>query len=395
MENVSIKAQLEDMLKETVEEVVRRESSAFDELTGHLGKSLVLFGAGGLGRRTLAGLRRMDISPLAFSDNNPTLWGQEIDGIPILPPEDAARRFGKSTAFIVTIWRAGGGHRLSHTRQQLRDMNCSCILSFAYLYWKYPEIFLPYYCLDLPHRTISQREDILAAFELWGNEDSRQEYLAQLRFRLFLDFDGLPSPPSDVQYFPDNLFHIHTKEVFIDCGAFDGDTIRTFIERTNGRFKRIHALEPDPLNFRQLEEFVAALPWDVQNRITLHRTAAAEYRGQIGFTVTGNASSAADSTAMMKVDCAPLDHILPTEVPTYIKLDIEGAEMDALKGAAGLIRQHKPMLAVSVYHQQDHLWRIPLYLKTLFPGYQFFLRPHNEEAWDLVCYAIPVERAVR
>jgi hypothetical protein len=97
---------------------------------------------------------------------------------------------------------------------------------------------------------------------------------------------------------------------------------------------------------------------------------------------------------MMKVDCAPLDQILSAEVPTYIKLDIEGAEMDALKGAAGLIRQHKPVLAVSVYHQQDHLWRIPLYLKTLFPGYQFFLRPHNEEAWDLICYAIPEERVV-
>lgn len=89
---MSIKVQLEDLLKETVDDVVCRERSAFDELTGHCGKSLVLFGAGGLGRKTLAGLRRMDICPLAFSDNNPDLWGQEIDGVPILAPEDAARR---------------------------------------------------------------------------------------------------------------------------------------------------------------------------------------------------------------------------------------------------------------------------------------------------------------
>jgi FkbM family methyltransferase len=337
----------------------------------------------------------MNIRPIAFCDNNPDLWGQQVDGIPILSPEDAANRFGDTAAFVVTIWRAGGGHRLSHTREQLRRMHCSCIVTFAYLFWKYADIFLPYYCLDLPHKIIPEREDILAAFKLLADEESRQEYIAQMRFRLFLDFDSLPSPSSSVQYFPDHLFDLNSEEVFIDCGAFDGDTIRAFMKRMDSLFKRIHALEPDPLNFRQLEQFIAALPQHVQSRIILHRIAAAEYRGQIGFTVTGNASSAADATAMMKVDCAPLDQILPAEVPTYIKLDIEGAEMDALKGAAGLIRQHKPVLAVSVYHQQDHLWRIPLYLKTLFPGYQFFLRPHNEEAWDLICYAIPEERVVR
>src|SRR5512136_2324383 len=100
---MSIKIQLEDLLKETVDNVVYRQRSTFDELTAHTGKSLVLFGAGGLGRKTLAGLRRMDISPLAFSDNNPALWGQEIDGVPILAPEDAAARFGDSAAFVVTI----------------------------------------------------------------------------------------------------------------------------------------------------------------------------------------------------------------------------------------------------------------------------------------------------
>jgi FkbM family methyltransferase len=390
-----IEAKLQHLLKETVDEAIRRESSAFDEMTGRLGKSLVLFGAGALGRKTLAGLRQMNIRPIAFSDNNPDLWGQEIDGVPILVPEDAATRFGDTAAFVVTIWRAGGGHRLSHTRQQLRTMHCSCIVSFAYVFWKYPDVFLPYYCLDLPSKIISEREDVLAAFKLLADGDSRQEYIAQMRFRLFLDFDSLPSPSSSVQYFPDHLFDLNSEEVFIDCGAFDGDTIRAFMKRMDSRFKKIHALEPDPLNFRQLEEFIASLPQDVQSRIILHRIAAAEYRGQIGFNATGNASSSADATAMTKVDCAPLDEILSAEVPTYIKLDIEGAEMDALKGAAGVIRQHQPMLAVSVYHQPHHLCRIPSYLKTLCPSYQFFLRSYNEEAWDLVCYAVPEVRSIR
>jgi FkbM family methyltransferase len=392
---MSIEHRLENLLEEAVDDVVCREGSAFDAMTGRFGKSLVLFGAGGLGRKTLAGLRRVNIRPIAFSDNNPGLWGREIDGVPILKPEEAAGRFGDSAAFIVTIWRAGGGHRLFHTRQQLQTMNCSCVVSFAYLYWKYPEVFLPYYCIDLPHKIISQREDAMAAFRLLADEDSRQEYLDQIRFRLFLDFDGLPSPSCGVQYFPGSLFSADSEEVFVDCGAFDGDTIRAFMVWTGGLFKRIHAFEPDALNLRKLQEFIAALPEDVRSKMITHRMAAAEYRGELGFAMTGDASSSADTSAMTKVVCAPLDEVLAGESSTYIKMDIEGAELGALKGAAELIKRWKPVLAVGAYHQQDHLWRIPLYIHTLFPGYQVFLRPHNEEAWDLVCYAVPEERAVR
>ncbi len=386
---MSLEAQLETLLWETVDEVICRERSAFDELVGSFSKSLVLFGAGELGRRTLSGLRRMNISPIAFSDNNSSLWGHKIDGVPVLAPEDAARRFGDSAAFVVTIWRAGGGHRLSHTINQLKTLHCFCVLSFAYLYWKYPEVFLPHYCLDLPHRIIPQREDILTAFKLFADENSRQEYFAQIRFRLFLDFNGLPSPSEATQYFPDHLFNLYSEEVFIDCGAFDGDTIRDFMALADNNFKKICAFEPDPLNFDKLERFIATLTEDVRRKIILWQIAAAEYRGQISFTADGGASSSATQNGKIKVNCAPLDQILSAEHPTYIKMDIEGAELDALKGAAELIKRYKPLLAVCVYHQQDHLWRIPLYINTLFPDYQYFLRPHNEEAWDLVCYAVP------
>lgn len=331
---------------------------------------------------------------MAFADNNACLWGREIDGVPILKPEEAAGRFGDSASFIVTIWRAGGGHRLAHTREQLQTLNCSCVVSFAHLYWKYPDVFLPYYCIDLPHKIISQCDDAMKAFRLLADEESRQEYLAQIRFRLFLDFDGLPSPSRDVQYFPGSLFNRVLDEVFIDCGAFDGDTIRAFMEWTGGVFKRIHAFEPDPLNAKKLQGFIAALPEKVRGKIIIHRVAAAEYRGEVGFVISGDASSSTGVGAMTRVDCAPLDEILASDSPTYIKMDIEGAELSALKGAAGLIARFKPVLAVSAYHKQADLWRIPLYIHTLFPGYRLFLRPHNEEAWDLVCYAVPEARAV-
>jgi hypothetical protein len=57
-----------------------------------------------------------------------------------------------------------------------------------------------------------------------------------------------------------------------------------------------------------------------------------------------------------------------------------------------VIREHSPILAISCYHLQDHLWSIPLLINSLNPDYDFYLRPHDLEVWDLVCYAIPCSR---
>ena len=89
------------------------------------------------------------------------------------------------------------------------------------------------------------------------------------------------------------------------------------------------------------------------------------------------------------------DELLEHEHPTFIKMDIEGAEPDALRGARATIARHRPILAVCVYHLQDHLWSIPLTLREMCGEYDFVLRPHNEEGWDLVCYGVPRERSRR
>lgn len=216
------------LLSEDIISVINREKSTFDRLVAPFGESLVLFGAGSLGRKAFAGLRGVGIKPLAFADNNPRLWNKSVDGLQVLSPQDAAQKFGGRAAFVVTIWRAGRGHRFVRTRQQLLDLNCLRIVSFTSLFWKYPETFLPHYCLDLPHKIYQETDDVRKALSLWAVDDSRREYVAQLRWRMLLDFDGLPSPVAQEQYFPNDLFSLSPDEVFVDCGAFDGDTIRSF-----------------------------------------------------------------------------------------------------------------------------------------------------------------------
>jgi hypothetical protein len=91
------------------------------------------------------------------------------------------------------------------------------------------------------------------------------------------------------------------------------------------------------------------------------------------------------------VESGPLDDLLADAAPTFIKMDIEGAEIAAIEGGRKVISTHAPVMAVCVYHEQAHLWDIPLALADLLPDAVFALRAHNR-SYDVVCYAVPRHR---
>ena len=393
MDTQSLRAELDQLLRETPESVRRREQSRFDELTAPFTRSLVLFGAGNLGRRTLAGLRALGIEPVAFSDNNPLAWGKGIDGLKVLPPTEAADQYGQTAAFIVTIWGGRGTERMSARCRQLADLKCARVVPFAFLYWKHPEVFLPHYALDLPSRTLAAVDQVREAFDLFDDEASQREFVGQIRWRLHLDFDALPLPVAHEIYFPDDLVKVTPQEVFVDCGAFDGDTIQSFVTRHGEAFSKLVAFEPDPVNFARLGAYVETLAPALREKISLFPYATGARNGKVRFEGTGTAASTMGQ-GELEVECVTLDDFAAPFAPTWIKMDIEGAEIDTLVGAGELISRVSPVLAVCVYHQQDHLWKIPLLMRKLSPRAGLFLRPHVLESWDLVCYAVPPHRQV-
>jgi hypothetical protein len=93
------------------------------------------------------------------------------------------------------------------------------------------------------------------------------------------------------------------------------------------------------------------------------------------------------------VDVDTLDNILAGVRPTIIKIDIEGLELDALKGGKHVIFNSRPILAVALYHKPNDIWQIPAYIHFLAPEYKIYLRRYAEECWEEVMYAIPKERA--
>jgi len=381
--------ELDRILSEPLSAVRDREKSVFDTLLAGCGNRLVFFGAGNLGRKALQCVRSIGVEPLAFADNSQSKWGSNVDGVPVLSPKDAAARYGASALFLVTIWSLG--HSYPESRAMLERMGCTHVESTASLRWKFADRLLPDFCQDPPHKLYEQAAEVRKAASLWADDSSRQEYLNHLKWRALGDQNALGPPVKEESYFLDSLYCIDDHEVFVDCGAYTGDTAEQVIRR-NPAFSRIIAIEADPENFDRLTKWVGTLEPPVASRIDALNVAVGAKRGQLRFQAGGGEGAKLAADGNVVVECVPIDDLATEAGPTFIKMDIEGAELDALEGARRSIQTHRPILSICVYHKQNDLWRIPLFIHTLVEDYRLFLRPHDVDGWQLVCYAVPANR---
>jgi len=353
-------------------------------------QALVFYGAGTLGAHLVSKLQELGIRPAAFADDTPEKWGQTFQGIPVMSPVDAVARFGSSGLFVVTILNPALS--FLRARARLEGIGPCRVISFLSLCWNFADALLPYYQFELPERLLTKAERIRAAFELWADEESRRQFVAHLRFRLFIDHEALPLNEGQ-GYFPDIFPELHAQTVFVDCGAYDGDSIREFLVHQQHRFGRIYAFEPDEANFLRLKSYVESLPLQVSQKIVLHNAGVGETKTRVAFNATGNMSAALASTGIALVNILPLDEIVERDGnPIFLKLDVEGAEWRALEGARNLIKESEPTIALSVYHQPDDLWELPLLISSLVPSYRFYLRTQGEDGMDVICYAAPAHQ---
>ena len=386
---MDLSSELEYFLTEKLPELATAERMTYDSQV-ELGRSIVVYGCGNLGRKLVRALKTLGQSPVAFVDGNDNLWGKTVENLPVYSPEDGARLFGRTSALVVTIWSPGKDRRFAVIRQQLIDCGFEKVIHFLPLFWKHAELLLPHYRLDLPSRMLSSAYDVRSAFELLEDATSKVEYLAQLRWMIHADSSLVPPGlPLRDTYFPKELFALHEQECFIDCGAFDGDTMKEFLKRTNSIFDRIIAYEPDPQNFEKLHNYTNSLPEAVKEKIRLEKSVLGAVPGVVRFAAMGSVTSNVTASGTISVQRETLDELLQGVVPSYIKMDIEGAEMEALEGGTEAIKSHHPKLAVCVYHIQGHLWQIPLKIRELNPDYHFYLRRYEDEFGDSVCYAVP------
>lgn len=387
----NLEATLKDILSEPFSCVRERETTEVDRLLAARDWQCVLFGAGNLGRRSLASLRELGVCPVAVSDNNPDLWGASLGGVPVISPAEAARLFGNSAHFFIAI--RNELHWYRETAGKLAALGCTHLSSAEPIVWRFPEKFPPFLLYDLPHKLYHQADRVLRAAELWADAASRDEYLAQIRLRALGDPSGLSEPAKEESYFLDGVFELEPKDIFVDCGAFDGDTIRSLVDQKR-EFGRIEAIEADSHSFARLAAYVVTLDAEVHNKIRLHHCAVGSRHGAVRFEDTGKVDSKISDLGPIVVDMVPLDVMFASKPVSMIKMDIEGGEFDALLGAQRVIQRDRPILAICVYHCQEDIWRLPLLMRRLCPDYRMYLRSYRGDGIQTVVFAVPPERVL-
>jgi FkbM family methyltransferase len=194
------------------------------------------------------------------------------------------------------------------------------------------------------------------------------------------------------QYMPSDLPWVSTGSPIsiIDCGAFTGDTVRTFINK-GVVFENYFAFEPDVDNYNLLQEFISRN--NLTNIFSL-KLATWNENAILKFQKSGGNNSGAHLTSqssnnLEKVLAVKLDDLLSRHKIDLIKMDIEGAEIESLKGLIEIITTYKPYLAISAYHKPSDLWEIPLFISEISKNYELYIRVYGEQTFDTVLYCIP------
>ena len=188
------------------------------------------------------------------------------------------------------------------------------------------------------------------------------------------------------QYFDKDLIKFIDNEFYVDCGAYKGDTILKFIKYNNNNNFKIVAFEPDPYNFKILESTVKRN--HAKNKIKVYNLGTWSYKKKLKFLSNTEEACKITANGDSEIDVDTIDNIVGDNKVTFIKMDVEGAEMNSLLGACETIEKYHPRLAISIYHSNEDMINIAEYLHKHYPFYNLYVRHYSYFYGDTVLYAI-------
>jgi FkbM family methyltransferase len=340
-----------------------------------------IFGAGSFGRAVAEALSEAGFIVAGFVQSSPS--DAMLDGRPVFGWDEVARRaaavqivlgiFNREVPYdrLVTLAQAAGFSRV-HMPWEIYALVGDRL---GWRYW-----------LSAPS-SLRQLELRLCDIEgQLADEISRNAFRRIVRFRLGEDLAWSSFRHPEEQYF--NAITLADPQLlhgaYVDCGAYDGDTYLRYREvaPTSGR---AFLLEPDPGNFRRLVERTEAFG----NNVQCLPIAAAAQRATLRFASSSGEASAIDPSGSVSVEAVPLDQLLVGERVGFLKLDVEGAEKDALHGAKDILATSRPVIAMSLYHRPEDLCELPEVLFGFCEDYSFYVRQHYFNSFDCVLYGIP------
>lgn len=331
---------------------------------------LSLMGCGFHGRHAAATLRGEGRELAGFFDNDPKKQDTMQEGLPVLPL--AAYRQERHGFVLITA-----RHVVPLLSRQLSQAGIDHL--------SYDAFFVA--------RHLGRLQ--IAREKFFAEAESKRVFDTLLLAMLTGDAAPIAAIVSPDQYFHFPKEARVEREVFVDAGAHDGDTVAAFLDFHKGRFERIVAIEPTPSTFAALERNVAALGkrWSFSpERVTLVNAGVGAEPMTLALAAdaampTSNALVPTGKGTGETIAVLPLDQIVADQTVSFLKADVEGMELAMLYGARRMISVHRPKLAVSLYHRLEDFFDIPGFITELSGDYRFRLRHHTASLLETVLYA--------
>ncbi len=245
-----------------------------------------------------------------------------------------------------------------------------------------------------PDYVKAHEKEFTSVYDMLADEQSRQVFRDLLSFKCSGRVEYLDRCTTDMAEVYHHLIKPQKSDVYVDLGAYNGDTVTEFLTHSGGSCQKAIALEPDARNYKKLCAQCELLTRTAGETVFMPIHAGAHSKEDtMTFAVNTGRSGKLQGNEKPKktveVRVCAVDDILCGDKADVIKLDVEGAEREALIGCAKTIAAYKPRLLVSAYHRNEDLFALPLQIMAMNPDYQVYLRHHKYiPAWESCFYFI-------
>ncbi|WP_079914164.1 FkbM family methyltransferase [Paenibacillus sp. 32352] len=320
----------------------------------------------------------LHLTPDFFVDQDIEKQGKKLMGIPVVSLDELAQQTNGRAEVVVTP------HSLNSKSEMRQEFEEIC------KQWGFNLHFIPVqYSNALEMRYAINQANCLNAIDMLYDDFSKASYYEYIRSKLAGEAYKSPYFDYSQQYLANDLFVITDSDYIVDCGAYDGDTLKSF-SKSYPNVRGIASFEPTPDTFQKLKATAASLHKD---NIRIFNMATGDQNTNVSFTLTNVTSgNRVSNDGSLEIRMCTLDEMLFNERPTYIKMDVEGSELSSLYGAKQIISEFTPILAICIYHKPEDLFEIPFFIKKEFPAYRLYVRKYTNDPYELVLYAVPPYR---
>lgn len=361
-------------------------SSKIELFPRKIDKPVILYGAGNLGKMAKNFFDYLNIPFLYVVDRNAGRYKNDKcwQNINIIHPDDVKETDKKNCLLIVCVITIP----LIALQDELKNNGWKNIAFF----YDISESYKDHYPLSngwfLGKSGKKEKDFIKKVFFSLTDDISRSYYtqfLAWRKLRVELLFNNLEINNDNRFFIPEITGILQENEIFVDCGAYIGFVTEKFLSIVNNKYKAIYSIEPDFNNFKMLETRLK----DILNATTI-KCALSDKNSRKKFYQGFNFASKLSKNGNDLIKTAAFDSL---KIPaTFIKMHLEGGELDALKGAVNTIKKYRPIIAITIYHNSDGAWKIPLFLINNAKNYRYYIRLHSWGGTGAVFYAIPEEK---